>query len=209
MIAESRPEWCITDMAVLTAAGVTVPAYPTLTPAQVRYILNDCGAKVVVVSNRAQVEKMAAIRAQFPNVAAVLVMDDDGQPWPGGVLTLADVATRGHQRLITGTAEERLFNQGAAGITRDAVATIIYTSGTTGDPKGVMLTHDNVLVQRRGSRRSAGVTPDDVALSFLPLSHAFERMVRLPLSLRRAPRSYSPSRPRPSHGTWSGCGPRS
>jgi long-chain acyl-CoA synthetase len=177
VIAESRPQWCVTDLAVLTAGGVTVPVYPTLTSGQVRYILNDCAARVAVVSNRAQVEKIAGIRAQLSGLATVVVMDADGQPWPEGVLTFADVATRGHQRLITGTAEARLFKERAAVIARDALATIIYTSGTTGEPKGVMLTHDNLLSNVEAAVGVLGVTDEDVALSFLPLSHAFERMV--------------------------------
>ena len=177
VIAESRPEWCITDLAVLTAGGVTVPVYPTLTSGQVRYILKDCAAKVAVVSNRAQVEKIAAIRAQLSDFATAVVMDADGQSWPEGVLTLADVATRGHRRLITRRAEERLFKERAAVIARDALATIIYTSGTTGEPKGVMLTHDNLLSNVEAAVAVLGVTDKDIALSFLPLSHAFERMV--------------------------------
>jgi long-chain acyl-CoA synthetase len=177
VIAESRPEWCITDLAVLTAGGVTVPVYPTLTSGQVRYILNDCAAKVAVVSNRAQVDNIAAIRTQLSAFATVVVMDVDGQPWPDGVLTLADVATRGHERFITGNAEARLFKERVTAIARDAVATIIYTSGTTGEPKGVMLTHENLLSNVEAAVGALGVTDDDVALSFLPLSHAFERMV--------------------------------
>ena len=72
VIAESRPEWCITDLAILTAGGVTVPVYPTLTSGQVRYILNDCSAKMAVVSNRTQVGKTAAIRAQLSGFATVV-----------------------------------------------------------------------------------------------------------------------------------------
>jgi long-chain acyl-CoA synthetase len=177
VIAESRPEWCATDLAILTAGGVTVPVYPTLTAGQVRYILNDCAAKVAVVSNRAQVEKIAAIRAQLSGFGTVVVMDADGQAWPDGVMMLAEVVARGHRRLMTGAAEGRPVAERAAVIARDTLATIIYTSGTTGEPKGVMLTHDNLLSNVEAAVGVLGVTDVDVALSFLPLSHAFERMV--------------------------------
>ena len=177
LVAESRPEWCVTDLAVLAAGGVTVPVYLTLTSAQVRYILNDCGANVAVVSDRVQLEKIATIHTQLPALARVVVMDADGRPWPEGVVTLADVAARGHQRLSTSTAEERRFEERVAATDRDALATIIYTSGTSGEPKGVMLTHNNLLSNVEAAVGVLGVTADDVALSFLPLSHAFERMV--------------------------------
>jgi long-chain acyl-CoA synthetase len=172
VIAESRPEWCVTDLAVLTAGGVTVPLYPTLTSGQTRNILNDCGATVVVVSNRAQVDKIAAIRRQLGALTTLVVMDADGRSWPEGVVTLADVATRGGTRLISGAADDNSFAIG-----RDALATIIYTSGTTGEPKGVMLTHGNLLSNVEATVEVLRVSEDDVALSFLPLSHAFERMV--------------------------------
>lgn len=177
VIAESRPEWCVTDMAVLAAGGVTVPVYPTLTSGQVHYILNDCGAKLAVVSDRAQLEKITAICAELPGLATVIVMDADGRCLPEGALALADVAARGHQRLTTGTAEGRLFEERTAAISRDALATIIYTSGTTGEPKGVMLTHANLLSNVEVAVGVLGVNDDDIALSFLPLSHSFERMV--------------------------------
>ena len=177
LVAENRSEWCVTDMAVLTAGGVTVPVYPTLTSEQVRYLLKDSGATLAVVSNRAQVDKMATIRQQLPSLGTVVVMDGDGQSWPANVMTLADVAARGHHRLITDPSEERRFAEAAAALGRDALATIIYTSGTTGEPKGVMLTHDNLLSNVVAAVGVLAVTEDDVALSFLPLSHAFERMV--------------------------------
>jgi len=177
VIAESRPEWCITDLAVLTAGGVTVPVYPTLTSGQVCSILGDCAAKIAVVSNRAQIEKIAAVRAQLTGLATVVVMDADGPAWPEGVLTLADVAARGHTHLNASAIEGHLRVERAIGVTREAVATIIYTSGTTGEPKGVMLTHRNVLCNVEAAVEVLGVTDEDVALSFLPPSHAFERMV--------------------------------
>jgi long-chain acyl-CoA synthetase len=177
VIAESRPEWCVCDLAVQAAGGLTVPVYPTLTSGQVRYILDDCGASLAVVSNRVQVDKIAAVRTHLPRLSAVVVMDVDGRPWPEGVVPLPDIGARGHSRLISDAAAGPAFADRSAAITRDSLATIIYTSGTTGEPKGVMLTHGNILSNVEAAVALLGVTEDDVALSFLPLSHAFERMV--------------------------------
>jgi long-chain acyl-CoA synthetase len=177
VIAESRPEWCVTDLAVLVAGGVTVPVYPTLTAGQVRYILNDCGAALAVVSNRTQVDKIAAVRAQLARVPTVVVMDVDGRQWPEGVATWPDVAARGRERLVSDADARRSFEERPAAIARDALATIVYTSGTTGEPKGVMLTHGNILSNVEAAVELLRVTEHDVALSFLPLSHAFERIV--------------------------------
>jgi long-chain acyl-CoA synthetase len=104
-------------------------------------------------------------------------MDADGQPWPERVLAFSEVIARGHQRLLTGAAEAQRFRDRAASLRPDAVATVIYTSGTEGDPKGVMLTHRNLLSNVEAAVTVLDVRSDDVALSFLPLSHAFERMV--------------------------------
>jgi long-chain acyl-CoA synthetase len=177
VIAQSRPEWCIADLAVLAAGGVTVPVYPTLTAAQVRDILDNCGAKLAVVSNRTQVEKIAATPTQCLSLATVVVMDSDGRPWPERVTTLPDVTARGRLHLLSDPDAGRRFEERAAAIARDALATIIYTSGTTAEPKGVMLTHGNLLSNVEAAVEVFGVTSEDVALSFLPLSHAFERMV--------------------------------
>ncbi|MBZ5559970.1 MAG: long-chain fatty acid--CoA ligase [Acidobacteriia bacterium] len=177
VIAESRPAWCITDLAVLAAGGVTVPVYPTLPAGQVCYILNDCGAKIAVVSNHAQSDKLASVPARLARLATVVVMDTDGRPRPSGAPTLADVAARGRKHFLSDPAAGGLFEKRAAAIARDALATIIYTSGTTGEPKGVMLTHRNLVSNIEAAVDMFGVTREDVALSFLPLSHAFERMV--------------------------------
>ena len=99
VIAESRPEWCVTDLAVVAAGGVTVPVYPTLTAPQVQRILRDCSAKIAVVSNRTQVDKIAAMLGQLPGLRTTAVMDTDGRSWPEGVTTVADVAASGRKNV--------------------------------------------------------------------------------------------------------------
>jgi long-chain acyl-CoA synthetase len=178
ILAESRPEWLLTDLAILTAGGVTVPVYPTLSASQARYIFQDCGAKVVVVSTSQQLEKVQQIRHRLPALESVVVIDIDAASVSPGtsVLSFAEVIARGHQRLTGEWGAAREFRDAVRAITPDHLATIIYTSGTTGEPKGVMLTHGSLSANMRAATLVLDVDHDDVALSFLPLSHSFERM---------------------------------
>jgi len=180
IIAESRPEWLLCDLGVLTGRGVTVPIYPTLSAAQAKYILHDSGARLAVVSTKLQLEKIQEVRHLLPALEAVVLMDAPaGAPSPGSpsVLSLEEVERRGHARMTGEWGAGRGFRDDARAIAPEDLATIIYTSGTTGEPKGVMLTHHNLASNMRAAAEALKISQDDVALSFLPLSHAFERMV--------------------------------
>ena len=184
VISESRPEWMLTDLAVVTAGAVTVPVYPTLSAAQARYILQDCGARIAVVSTRAQLEKIQEVRHQLPSLEAVVVMEAESGTSSPSVLTLDELANRGHARMTSAWGAGREFRDGAREVRPEDLATIIYTSGTTGEPKGVMLTHGSLVANMYAGAEALDVQQDDVALSFLPLSHAFERMVTYVYLLR-------------------------
>jgi long-chain acyl-CoA synthetase len=175
IISESRPEWIVCDMAILAAGAVTVPIYPTLSAAQARYILQDSAARLAIVSTRLQAEKLQEVRHLLPAIEAVIVME----PTAAGasVTTLEEVAQRGHARMTGEWGAGRGFREAARAVRPEDLATIIYTSGTTGEPKGVMLTHANLVANLREGAVVLDVSQDDVALSFLPLSHGFERMV--------------------------------
>jgi long-chain acyl-CoA synthetase len=177
IVAESRPEWLMADLAILTGAAVTVPVYPTLSSAQARYILHDAGAKAAIVSTRLQLEKIQEVRHQLPALEAVILMDD----WTSGdspsVISLATVAERGHARLASEWGVAKEYSDRARAVRPDQLATIIYTSGTTGEPKGVMLSHANLVSNVKAGAQVLQLTEQDVALSFLPLSHSFERTV--------------------------------
>ena len=182
ILSDSRPEWVIADLATLTAGAVTVPIYPTLPAAQVRYILADSGASVAVAADEEQAAKVRAVWPELPDLRALVVMDpgdapDDGGAAGGEELSLDALVARGHQRLITEDGLGRRYKETATGISPDQLATIIYTSGTTGEPKGVMLTHGNVATNIMDAGGVVRLTDADEALSFLPLSHAFERAV--------------------------------
>src|SRR5262245_6460663 len=179
IVSESRPEWLLSDLAVLTAGAVTVPIYPTLSAGQGRYILQDSGTRLALVSTRLQPEKVQEDRPQLPALEAVVVMDAATAASAGtpSVLSLEEVERRGHTRMTGEWGAAKGFRDDARTVKPDDLATIIYTSGTTGEPKGVMLTHNNLVSNMRATSEALDISQDDVALSFLPLSHGFERMV--------------------------------
>jgi long-chain acyl-CoA synthetase len=175
MVCESRPEWVLTDFAVLAVGAATAPIYPTLAPEQVAYILRDCGAAIVVVSNAVQLEKVVTVASTVPALRAVVVIDPPPvTPTVEGltIVSLADIEARGRSG-----SDAEAFRSMVALVQPDDLATLIYTSGTTGEPKGVMLTHGNLAANLRDICQIFPVAESDSALSFLPLSHSFERMV--------------------------------
>ncbi len=177
LLAESRPEWLIADLAILTAGGVTVPIYSTLPAQQARYILNDAGARAAIVSTREQLEKIQKVRHQLPNLAAVVLIEGWTEQDSPSVMSFEALEARGHARMTAEWGSGREYREAARQISPDRLATIIYTSGTTGEPKGVMLSHANLVSNLIGGADALQLSQADVALSFLPLSHAFERMV--------------------------------
>jgi long-chain acyl-CoA synthetase len=171
ILSENRPEWAIADFACLTTGLTDVPIYPTLPADQIAYMLKDSGAVAVFVSNKLQAEKIREIRAQLPALKTVIGFDEI----PGLTnMSIADLEKRGTQ----GENKESIatYREDALTVKPDDLATIIYTSGTTGEPKGVMLTHDNIYGNVAASRTAIPFEGRDVGLSFLPLSHIFERM---------------------------------
>jgi long-chain acyl-CoA synthetase len=188
LLSENRPEWTATDLAILTAGGATVPIYPTLLPEQIRFILEDCGAKAIVVSTVAQLEKVLAVRAGLPGLVEIIVIDA-GSPRPG-VRAWAEVADLGAAD-AAGAAPAPGGELGAVG--PSDLASIIYTSGTTGVPKGVMLTHGNFVHNVTSCCAAVEFLSSDICLSFLPLSHVYERMVEYCYLYRGASIAYAES----------------
>ena len=178
LVADSCPEWTITDLAILTAGAVTVPIYPTLAAGQMKGILADCAARLVIVSDETQAEKLRSVRSELPNLEAMVVIEQEAKCFKNeNEHLLASVAKGGRDRLVSEDGLEKRFRDTAQSISPDAIATIIYTSGTTGEPKGVMLTHQNLLSNLHAVSQVIPISSDDTALSFLPLSHSLERMV--------------------------------
>jgi long-chain acyl-CoA synthetase len=170
IFSENRPEWTITDFAVLCAGAVTVPIYTSLMPEQVKYIINDSDARIVVCSNRDLWLKVEAVRAELKSVHHFVLIDEEG---PQGIVSLSEIMARGK---TIEAADPGLFEKRALAVRPDDLASIIYTSGTTGVPKGVMLTHANFFSNSKALDAVTDFSVKDTILSFLPLSHVLERM---------------------------------
>ncbi len=189
ILAENRPEWAMADYAILCAGAWSVPIYPTLPAGQIAPLLNDCGAKAIFVSTLEQLGKILTIRDQVPTLDHVIVCEGNPPAEPG-YTTFHAVVDRGRPTL---EMSPDVFGQRAARVKPEDVATIIYTSGTTGEPKGAMLTHSNLVSNVVTGCEVIPFTADSIALSFLPLSHVFERMLDYAYLYKTASIAYAES----------------
>ena len=169
ILSENRPGWYLADMAILSVGAIDVPLYPSLPPNQIEYILNNCGAKGIVVSNMLQLGKIMSIWQNLPDLNLVIVMNRLEEPMED-VVDLNQAKDEGMKVL-----QEKPWILDGIKTGPDDVATIIYTSGTTGLPKGVMLTHRNICENVKSCSTVIRIDETDSCLSFLPLSHAYER----------------------------------
>ena len=169
ILADNRPEWPLLDLACLYLGGVDVPLYLTSPPDDLAYILNDAGASVLAVAGDDQRQKIAQIASEVPSLRQVIHLDTDSAPDAGlpnrlAALSLTDLLASGEHS-----------SRPAQPAPDPGLATIIYTSGTTGRPKGVMLSHTNMLANAEDAAAVLPLGEEDLTLSFLPLSHGFER----------------------------------
>jgi long-chain acyl-CoA synthetase len=176
IMSESRPEWLLADLAILSLGAVTVPVYSTLTAAQACYIVRDSGARLAFVSTSEQLEKLQRVRHELPQLEVIVPFEPVPATSPS-IVGLAGVEQRGHARMMAEWGVAREFRERARTIRPADLATIIYTSGTTGEPKGVMLSHANLISNLVAGHAVVPVNEQDVSLSYLPLSHSFERLV--------------------------------
>jgi long-chain acyl-CoA synthetase len=180
LIAENRPEWVVADLAIVSAGAITVPAYVTNTALDHRHILGNSGARAAIVSSAGLAARVIPAARQVPSVRWVIGMEPpstpDAMPGPGANLDLRawdDVLALGGENsdAVAGWVAERV-----AALSPDDTACIIYTSGTGGVPKGVLLSHRNIIANCRGAYRVLEMLGlgDEKFLSFLPLSHSYE-----------------------------------
>lgn len=175
ILSENRPEWAYADLAILASGAVTVPIYSTLPAKQIEYIVQNSEMIYLFVSNSNQLRKILEIRETIPGIRKIFIFDPDPAMNREDVSGLQHLIDQGKQSLQT---NPDLVRNRVAQIKPDDVFSIVYTSGTTGEPKGVMLTHKN-LVSNIEALNHAGFQfmPEDRSISFLPLSHILERMV--------------------------------
>jgi long-chain acyl-CoA synthetase len=170
ILSENRPEWPLADYALLCTGALTVPVYPTLPANQVAHIIDHSGARLVFVSTAEQLEKLLEVRAELSKLETIVSFE---KTEGFDVMSLDGLMARGREA----GGSENAFRLRALGAMPGDVATVIYTSGTTGVPKGVMLTHSNLHSNVLAAVGAIAISPADVSLSFLPLSHVFQRTV--------------------------------
>jgi long-chain acyl-CoA synthetase len=172
LVAENRVEWLVADMAILTAGAVNVSPHAPLTARQIQFQLEDAGVSWVLVSTRGQLAKLRQVRGQLPGLRGLVAFEPEAAG--GDVIPWDAFLQRGRVALPRVGAE---LARREAALGPDDLATVMYTSGTTGNPKGVMLTHGNLVSNSLASLAPAPHRPGDVVLSWLPYTHIYARTV--------------------------------
>ena len=169
LLSENRPEWLISDIAIMNAGGVTVPLFTTYSEKDYEYIINDCKPKICIVSNKTQLKKVEKFISDETKVLSIENINDE-------IESLENILYKSSKDQILDFKSK--FNQN---IKRGDLACIIYTSGTTGNPKGVMLSHGGILSNCEGAQEilnSIVKSGETVFLTWLPLSHSYEHAVQ-------------------------------
>jgi long-chain acyl-CoA synthetase len=189
ILAENRPEWAWADYAALCIGAITVPVYATLPANQSAFIIRHSGSRLIFVSTPEQLAKVAEVRGELPELERIVVFDRVAAD-QADVVTLRQFMDESRAQPLT----EAELREEAQRAQPDDVATIVYTSGTTGEPKGVMLTHNNIHSNViAATRHVLSTSADDATLSFLPLSHIFQRMVDFLMFASATPIAYVPA----------------
>jgi long-chain acyl-CoA synthetase len=177
ILSENRVEWTIADLGVINCGAIDAPIYATQAPKQVSYILNDAGVEVLFISNQSQYDRVREALKSCPNLRVIISFDPiSGHTGATAarIMSFSDLLAQGR---AADEAAPDTYETLAESVTPESLATLIYTSGTTGDPKGVMLTHGNLVSNALANLEGADLSEREVALTFLPFSHVLERTV--------------------------------
>jgi long-chain acyl-CoA synthetase len=174
LMSNTRLDWVTADLGVLGAGCTTVPIYQSSIADDVQYIVNDANIECIFVEDASQVQKIASVRGQMPHLKHIICFDDC--PEGEGVTQWADFMQRG--RDVWAQRREEVEERGR-GVSPSDLLTLVYTSGTTGRPKGVMITHDNMVYEATAIADIGLISPDDVQLLFLPLAHIFAKVLEI------------------------------
>ncbi len=180
IISRTRPVWLVADLATMALGAISCPIYPSSEANQAAFIIKNVGARMIFVENAQQAAKIASVREECPTLERVVVVEDRGKT-PEGTITLDDV----FELAPTDPDHRRLWEEGWRRLTRDSLATIIHTSGTTGNPKGAMISHGNLVFNYEAVVQCVDFTPEDIFLSWLPLSHIYERVAGMVVPMGR------------------------
>jgi long-chain acyl-CoA synthetase len=180
--SEDRPEWLFADLGTQGVGALSVGIYPTNPAAEVRYILEHSGARVLVAEDQEQVDKALAVAEGCPALERIVVIDRRGlrDYHDGRLIGYEDVESLGRELLAR---EPERFDRSVDALTPEQVATIVYTSGTTGPPKGAMLTQANLAASVRAAALLWGASADDRVCSYLPLCHVAEKIFTIYLPM--------------------------
>ena len=173
IISNNSPKWAMADYGIICSGCVTVSIYPTLTADQTKYIINDSGLKILFLENEDQLDKINSIWEDSPSLEFIVMMNDSFSEESERVVKYSTFLDRG---MDYRSNNEKAFENACNSINENDLLTLIYTSGTTGTPKGVMLTHRNLVSNIKATIEMQQFNDNETFLSFLPLSHVFERM---------------------------------
>ncbi|MCA9507877.1 MAG: long-chain fatty acid--CoA ligase [Myxococcales bacterium] len=165
LLSLTRPEWVIADLAIIKTGAIVVPIYHSSLTDQVSYILSDAGVKVIFVENQNQLDKLRALQGADSQLDLVIIFDK-----VEGELRQNELY---YQNFVENQADE--FE--SISVEKDAIASLVYTSGTTGEPKGAMISHDNILYEAHVIDKLGIINEEDVQMLFLPLAHIFARVL--------------------------------
>jgi len=169
ILSFNREEWVVAELAAMALGGVAVGLYTTSSPEQIEYVASHCESELMLVENERFLDLIQPLRGKLPRLRRIVVIDPPTNPRPE-VISYEEVLRLGR------AADERTYWESVAALQPSGLATLIYTSGTTGRPKGVMLSHRNLVWTARQLSASSPFSNSDVALSYLPLSHIAEQI---------------------------------